>query len=278
MAQAFDYFGDSKDALRMLIPVMINEKNVAMREKRLDEATEMQKRQLELERDKLDETKKAKLQDWRLRSLSGMAEKFIGEGDTENLKKLAPAFQEFGIDLTQLIPGEVKQKAPTSAAGLAWTLGGGDPTKTLDAYRKMHPQSSDKSVTADEFLMGKANGDVNEFIRLKGLLERGKSDARGGDEKVPPAVKMAFDGLKSTMMKSGNNSMVALGAILSPGTFTPDMMQSIQGGVDPQLKPMVDQWLKIVTNWTNEKAGVAGPGAAAPEMGDDPLGLRKNSR
>ena len=30
MAQAFDYFGDSKDALRMLIPVMINEKNIHM--------------------------------------------------------------------------------------------------------------------------------------------------------------------------------------------------------------------------------------------------------
>jgi len=93
MAQAFDYFGDSKDALRMLIPVMINEKNVAMREQRLQETAAIEQQKIELEKQKLEELRERKLEEIKLRSfleeskLSQGADRLANQRDLVDLRR-----------------------------------------------------------------------------------------------------------------------------------------------------------------------------------------------
>lgn len=93
MGQAFDYFGDSKDALRMLIPVMVNEKNVAMREDRLKETAALEQQKIELEKEKLQELRERKLEEIKLRSfleeskLSQGADKLANQRDLVDLRR-----------------------------------------------------------------------------------------------------------------------------------------------------------------------------------------------
>lgn len=269
MPQGNDYFRDTKEAMRMFIPVVLNERNLQLQRDRMAQHDKFQQENIAGQERKLQEDAKRRVDEYTLRTLGGLAEKFIAEGDTENLKKLAPHFQKYGIDFSDLSAINKPEKGPANEWDALNRWSGGDPEKAAALHRKFHPDRSDKSMNETELLWSQSGRDINKYAELKNLTNR---QSGGGGEKIPAEVQV---GLRVLQMKPTDtlDPMMAtfMDAIQGPGSSQRFMEQQQKTGrgdltqLQALAAPIVQKYL----------GQTAGGGAGMPAPGKAPAGEMK---
>lgn len=244
MPQGNDYFGDTKDALRMMIPVVLNQRNLDMDKQRLTQHAEQVAASLKQRQDELEAAKADRIQQARLQGLTRLADRFTAEGDTENLNKLLPHLKEAfgGLDLQQFSPMPTPaQKGPANEWDLLNRLSGGDTQKLTEIYRRLHPERSDKSLTEDEIIWNKSGGDLNKFLESKERLRRAGQSERAPAE--TPEAKELRRLEEDIMQLSGRLSSIRSGQnMMDPAMASgrPEVVSDDQKRLKAMLKKYKD--------------------------------------
>jgi hypothetical protein len=149
MPQGFDYFGDTKDALRMMIPLVINRRNIEAnaleQEKRIAALKEQSQAELlrEVEKQKAEERRaKDKVNtDFLLKQLESAQQ----AGAQEPYQAIASQLAQKGLQLPsyfsapegvnryQMLPPKPdKEKGPTTEWGALYKMAGGDQNRLAE--------------------------------------------------------------------------------------------------------------------------------------------------
>lgn len=254
----------------MFIPVVLNERNLQLQRDRMAQQDKLSQENLAIQERKLQEDAQRKVDEYTLRTLGGLAEKFIAEGDTENLKKLSPHFQKYGIDFSGLSAMNKPEKGPANEWDALNRWSGGDPEKAAALHRKFHPDRSDKSMNETELLWSQSGRDINKYVELK---KKASNQSGGGEEKIPPEVKLAFDIMKLKDTDQLDPMMAMLMEQMQPGSaqrFMEQQQKTGRGDLSPirQLAgPMVQQYLQ---GKAAQPGGAESPKAPAGEMREMP--------
>lgn len=255
------YFGASQDALRMMIPLVINQRNIeanaAEQQRRLDFLRQQGEEQTARALAELEDEKNAAQQKAQTAFLLKRLETAETTGDRPAFEKLAPMVeQRMGTQLPKYF------SAPEG----------------LERYHMGAPKQEKESLpnTLESVLARNAKTPEDalkmkkELIRFQQQQEQAFS-SQTADEKLPPMVKAAMDFLRAN---PDDKQMSTTNALIAGLVKDPAVLEVLKGqGAAPETQRLRQQSQAILEAYYKEKMGGAAP-AAAP-VGDDPLGLRK---
>ena len=258
------YFGASQDALRMMIPLVINRRNIeasaAEQDKRLGALREQSEAQLLRDLDKQTaEEKRAKSKvhtDLLIKQLESAQEAQA----PEQFQALASQLEQLGVQLPSHF---------SSPEG-------------VNRYHMIPPKpDKDKESLPNtlEAVMARGANTPEEAMESKKKLIQWQQQQEAAykpqtaDEKIPPLVKAAMDFLRT---HKDDQQMSMTNALISalPGV-DPSLRDMLKGqGPSPETQRIRQQAQAIVEAYYREKQG--GPAPAPGRSSDnDPFGIRK---
>lgn len=266
MPQGNDYFGDTKEALRMMIPLVINRRNIEANAEEQDKRISALKEQYDaqLQRDILkqkaeEEQAKRKFQAETILKRLDRAEE---TQSPEQFQELASKLSGLGVQLPtyfsapegvnrfqMLPPKPEKENLPNS----------------LEAVMA-------RDMTPDQAM--KAKKDLIEWTQKQEDAYR----PRTAEEKLPPEVKAALDFLKAhkeTQQMSLTNALVSSLPGIDPSVRE---MLSKQQGVSPETESLRAQSQAVLDRYYQGKSGGAPKADDKKEMTTMPPASQHSGR
>jgi len=256
MPQGTDYLRDSKEALRMMIPVVLNERNIKASAQERQKTLDALRDRYEAETLKDIERLKQEKNKAEIGIMKDLYLKANETGDQQLLNQIAPQFE--GKSGVQLPKTWLSPSNETNYSLMPQKPNKESMPNTLEAVMA-------RGMTPEQAMEAKKK--LIQFQQQQEAVYK----PRTAEEKMPPEVKAAMDMLKAYKETGKVDLTTALVSAL-PGV-NPEVAAMLrqQQGNSPEKTAILEHANRIVTNYLMKQGGAA---PAAP-VGDDPLKLRK---